>query len=186
MVESMCTTEADVAIAVRDTPLDAPSRRRYTLTALMQARWQLAVATELAEPGILNLFPVFVGRELVDFKFLDVCAAAAAYLGAEPDAFVNRTVTDMLGRGDESAALIRVYARVFNHGSQAIEATAGRRSVLGSSVLHHVSKSGTGISVLLTCPDARARKATAEDQFTAWHSLAAAKPLSNVSANGVS
>jgi len=144
---------------------------------LLQARWQLAVATELAETGTLHLFPVFAGRALVDFKFLDVCSAAAAYLGAEPDEFVNRTVTQMLGCTDETASLIRVYASVFNQGRQAVEVTAGRRNAIGSAVLHHVSRNEGGVSVLLTCPDARAQKAAATDRYAAWQTLANAKAL---------
>jgi hypothetical protein len=164
-------------------PVLAPRQNVRRLPARMHARWEFAVATELAKSGTLHLFPVFAARVLVDFKFLDVCSAAAAYLGAEPEEFVNRTVLQMFGSTDESAQLIRVYASVFNGGRDAVHIAAGRNRALGSSILHHVSRDATGVSVLLTCPDAQTRSAAAEDRFAAWESLENAQPFATVPAN---
>lgn len=175
-------SEADPAVNLaRSVPESRQNAGR--LPALVKARWDLAVANELAEPGRLHLFPVFAARVLVDFKFLNVCTAAAAYLGVEPDSFVNRTVRQMFGSTDESAQLICVCAGVFYSGRDAFHVTTGRNSVRGSSILHHVSRNGTGVTVLLTCPDAQARSAEAAERFAAWHCLANAQPFATVPAN---
>jgi hypothetical protein len=184
MVELMGAIEIDANPGAKRIALPILTSRENArlLPALTRARWDLAVATELAESGTLHLFPVFAGRDLADFKFLDVCGAAAAYLGAEPDEFINRTVQQVFGITEECARLIRVYASVFNGGRETVHVAAGRNRTLGSSILHHVHRNAAGVSVLLTCPDAQARRADAEERFAAWQRLANAQPFVTVPA----
>jgi hypothetical protein len=153
-------------------PWVAVDRRRRITHPLRSAAWDLAVATELAAPGTLELYPVLKAREIVDFEFLSVCSAAAAFLGAIPDRFENRTVRDLLGTTPEADRIISTYRRTAESGQPQIHVGAGCSLVFGSAVLHHVLRVGTRLLVVLTCPDAVAREAEARAAFHQLESVA--------------
>jgi hypothetical protein len=140
-------------------PTSGKPRRLSTRRA---AAWSVAVASELASEGIVELIPVFQGKSILDFKFLTVCAAAAAFLRAEPDAFVNRTVRQVLRPGPATDRTVEAYRAVFVGEVARVHVGDGSGVFEGHSVLHHISRTDTGLSVTLTCPHASERKREAE------------------------
>jgi hypothetical protein len=155
-------SQADVAPKVHLEFCQAALERRRTLiNPIRRAMWNLAVATEISAPGLLDVFPVLQGREIVDFEFLAVCPAATAFLGATPGGFVNRTVRQLFDAGLEADKVVEAYRRTMESGRPLIHVGAGCSLAFGSAVLHFIRRVGSGLSVVLSCPDAIAREAEA-------------------------
>jgi hypothetical protein len=156
-----------------------PTPRR--LSARRAVAWSVAVAAELASAGVVELIPVFKGEAILDFNFLTVCAAAAAFLRAEPDAFVNRTVRQVLRPGPATDRTVEAYRAVFIGKEDSVHVGEGSGLCEGHAVLHHISRTESGLSATLTCPHASERKLEAEAAQRACPDGAASDTVSDMS-----
>lgn len=124
----------------------------HTLSAVARHRWDDAVAAELALPGVVILAPVALNGEVVDFCCVSASPRGAALLGSADGDMDGLTLTEVVGPWRRALELIRAYKRVYVGGVEStfLGKEPGRNCA--GHVLHHVVRTPTGLTVMLTCP----------------------------------
>lgn len=113
-----------------------------------RAKWNVAVLSELAEPGRMVLIPV-VGREgrVGDFMWRRASPTVTLMLGCAGEDLSERTLTQVLGAGALRDALFETCHRAFlNRSPQTAAVTCG--DWRGRLVAH---PSSAGVTAVLTC-----------------------------------
>ena len=126
------------------------------------AQWNVDVAADCALPGVMELFPVSMAGRICDFKCLSASPQAAALLGANPEALINRTLRQIVVHTWQAKDLIAACVGVMRSGRETTYVSHAGQGALATPVLHRIIRTRTGLSVMLTSPAADERKQDAE------------------------
>jgi hypothetical protein len=117
------------------------------MTLLNQARWNLAVLSELAEPGHMALAPVFDGGcEVVDFTWQKASPTATLALGCAGEDLVGRALKQVLRKCAMDASVFDSYRAVFLQQQAQVLRVDGPDGV----TVHSISALPTGLIVDVT------------------------------------
>lgn len=154
--------EGEVSPSANSDP-SAFAMERHSLGPLARARWRLAVMTELAEPGLMELAPVRDSQlRIVDFEWAQATSMAANLLDRLSADLAGRRLLEVMPGYQAGRKLFEAYRQV---ATDAMDLAVVARSLHGridSVVVHQVSCSHVGVAVVLTSPSANARKSAAE------------------------
>lgn len=116
-------------------------------TRLGRARWDLAVLTELAEPGHMALAPVFGGGgEVVNFTWQKASPTSALALGCAGEDLVGRLLKQVLDKCAMDASVFDSYRAVFLQQRAQVVRVDGPDGV----TVHSISALPTGLIVDVT------------------------------------
>jgi hypothetical protein len=122
------------------------------LSPIARQHWDEAVAAELAQPGQVELVPLVVNSNVLDFCCTSATPRGAALLGSVDGDVVGLTLTEIVASWRRALELIRAYKGVYGDGVA--------RAYLGEEVghnyagriLHQIVRTPTGLHVMMTCP----------------------------------
>ena len=156
------TAVLSVGVALRGSASARPRRASApcrALEPLARARWQLAVLTELAQPGHMEMSPVRdrSGRVL-DFEWRDSDPLAALTFGCAGEEMFGRRLRKSFASTPLVGPLFDMYLRTLLSGRpQFVRILAGEWSAM-----HHARPSSQGVKVIVTKAAAVARAAAAQ------------------------
>lgn len=154
---------------------------RGELGPLARARWNLAVLTELAEPGDMELLPILAEDEsVIDFEWSRASPTATWMLGRAGEDLTGRRLRTFF-EGDLGERLFEVYKCAVVSGRSEI----AKVEVGDLSVMHRVFSKHDGVSVHMTCLSAMERMAAAGVVLLALMSTTGAPRASRVAAPSI-
>jgi len=161
-LEFMPTVESNGISASGKAPVHA--RRQASphlacaLNPLQCAKWQYALATELAEPGLMNLVPLRdTAGCVIDFEWTRATNMAAHLLIGQPIELLGRQFLFTMAGHPDASRLFEVYRAALT--DQVVHTTESRNEIDtdNANVVHTINASDGLISVVLHSPDAIAR-----------------------------
>jgi len=91
----------------------SPPRSQCSLGPLRRARWQLAVASELAQPGFMELAPVRDSKQQVtDFEWTSATHMASRLVTGLGDELTGRRLLDVMANHADARTVFDAYRNV--------------------------------------------------------------------------
>jgi hypothetical protein len=123
-----------------------------SLSLIARQHWDEAVAAELALPGVVELVPLAPNGDLLDFCCTSATPRGAALLGSVGGDVIGLTLTQVVGPWRRALELIRAYKGVYVGGIELAYLAEETSLNHVGHVLHHIVRTPTGLTVMLTCP----------------------------------
>jgi hypothetical protein len=129
------------------------------MTLPNQARWNLAVLTELAQPGHMTLAPVWDGGgDVIDFTWQQASPTSTLALGCAGENLVGCSLKQVLRRCATDASVFDSYRAVFLQQQAQILRVDGKDGI----TVHSISPLPTGLTVEVACVAAMDRLLAAQ------------------------
>ena len=117
------------------------------MNALQRARWQLAVLSELAQPGFMRLAPVLEeGTDVLDFRWLEASPTSTRALECPGKDLVGRSLKQVLAECGMRLSIMAAYRSAFLEQCSRVERVEGKDGM----ALHQISPSPWGLTVNVT------------------------------------
>ncbi len=117
------------------------------MNALQRARWQLAILSELAQPGFMQLAPVLEeGRDVRDFRWFEASPTSTRAPECAGKDLVGRSLKQVLAECGIRPWIMAVYRSAFLERCSRVE----RVEVKDGMALHQISPSPWGLTVKVT------------------------------------
>ena len=129
------------------------------MNPLQRARWQLAVLSELAQPGFMHLAPVLdERRDVLDFRWLEASPTSTRALGCVGRDLVGRSLKQVLaGCGVCPSIMVACRSAILGQCSR-VEHVEGKDGM----ALHQISPSRWELSINITSQAAVERVLSAQ------------------------
>ena len=162
--EAKSSLHAALLTAVESTIGTAPLRKsRCSLEMLQRARWQLAVTSELAQPGLMELVPIHDSRrQVIDFEWTGATRMASHLLTGLEDDLAGRRLLDVMANHADILTVFDAYRNVAAHCMASVVVVQRSGAGMVSAAVHRVHASPEGIAVVLYSPSAVSREAACE------------------------
>jgi len=109
-----------------------------------RARWQLAVLSELAQPGFMHLAPVLdESRDVLDFRWLEASPTSTRALGCEGKDLVGRSLKQVLAECGIRLSMMAACRSAFLEQCSRVEHVEGKDGM----ALHQISPSPRELTV---------------------------------------
>ncbi len=153
---------------------------RTALGPLRRARWNVAVLTELAEPGFMELLPILAEDDsVIDFECKRASPTAALMLGRAGEDLTGRSLRNFV-EGSLGERLFEACKSAFVSGRSEV----AKVQVGELSVLHRVHATHDGVSIHMTCLSAMERMAVAQQVLLLLVPTTQSRLASRVPASG--
>ena len=117
------------------------------MNPLQRARWQLAVLSELAQPGVMHLAPVLnESRDVVDFRWLEASPTSTRALGCAGKDLVGRSLKQVLAECGVHLSIMAACRSAFLEQRSRVEHVDGRDGI----ALHQISPSRWELTIKVT------------------------------------
>ena len=117
------------------------------MNALQRARWQLAILSELAQPGFMQLAPVLEeGGDVLDFRWLEASPTSTRALECAGKDLVGRSLKQVLAECGIRPSIMAAYRSAFLDRCSRVERVEGKDGM----ALHKISPSPWGMTVKVT------------------------------------
>ena len=117
------------------------------MNPLQRARWQLAVLSELAQPGVMHLAPVLnESRDVVDFRWLEASPTPTRALGCAGKDVVGRSLKQVLTEGGIRLSIMAACRSAFREQRSRVENVEGKDGM----ALHQISPSRWDLTIKVT------------------------------------
>jgi len=141
----------------------SPRESQCSLELLRHARWQLAVTSELAEPGLMELVPIHDSRrQVIDFEWTAATRMASHLLTGLEDDLTGRRLLDVMADHADAPMVFDAYRNVAAHCMASVVVVQRSGAGMVSAAVHRVHASREGIAVVLYSPSAVSREAACE------------------------
>jgi hypothetical protein len=131
---------------------DLVSAPHHVMSPSTRARWEEAVASELAKPGVVELVPVLKNNVVIDFCCTSATPRGAALIGSLTADIVGFTLTELVGSWPRAHELVRAYKEVHQCGAEVAFFVEGPGATHVGHVQHHIVRTPTGLMLMLTLP----------------------------------
>ena len=129
------------------------------MNPLQRARWQLAVLSELAQPGVMHLAPVLnESRDVVDFRWLEASPTSTRALGCAGKDLVGRSLKQVLAECGVHLSIMAACRSAFLEQRSRVEHVDGRDGI----ALHQISPSRWELTIKVTTQAAVERVLSAQ------------------------
>ena len=109
-----------------------------------RARWQLAVLSELAQPGFMHLAPVLdESRDVLDFRWLEASPTSTRALGCAGKDLVGRSLKQVLAECGMRLSMMAAYRSAFLEQCSRVERVESEDGM----ALHQISPSPRELTV---------------------------------------
>ena len=117
------------------------------MNALQRARWQLAILSELAQPGFMQLAPVLEeGRDVRDFRWFEASPTSTRALECAGKDLVGRSLKQVLAECGIRPSIMAAYRSAFLDRCSRVERVEGKDGM----ALQQISPSPWGLTVKVT------------------------------------
>ena len=117
------------------------------MNPLQRAKWQLAVLSELAQPGFMHLAPVLdERRDVLDFRWLEASPTSTRALGCVGRDLVGRSLKQVLAECGVRPSIMAACRSAFLGQCSRVEHVEGKDGM----ALHQISPSRWELSIKVT------------------------------------
>ena len=117
------------------------------MNPLQRAKWQLAVLSELAQPGFMHLAPVLdESRDVLDFRWLEASPTSTRALGCVGRDLVGRSLKQVLAQCGVCPSIMAACRSAFLGQCSRVEHVEGKDGM----AMHQISPSRWELSIKVT------------------------------------
>jgi hypothetical protein len=146
----------------------SPPKSPCSLGPVRRARWQLAIASELAQSGFMELAPVRDSKQQVtDFEWISATPMASRLMTGLGNELTGRRLLDVMANHADARTVFDAYRNVAARCMASAVVVQRSGAGMDSAVVHRVNASAESVAVVLSSPSAMSREAACKHALRA-------------------